>query len=55
MLPGAAAHVRFKSGPMRFVVDKMALEQIFKNISVSLANSRFTKCSTLIYHHPGLA
>jgi hypothetical protein len=40
---------------MGFVVDKMALVQIFKNILVSLAYSCSTKCSTLIYHHPELA
>jgi hypothetical protein len=38
---------------MGFMVDRVALEQVFSDYLVSPANSGSTKCSTLIYH-PGL-
>jgi hypothetical protein len=37
-----------------FVVDKVALDQVYSKYSVSLAKSHFTDCSALIIYHPGL-
>jgi hypothetical protein len=40
---------------MGFVVDKVAMEQVFSSTSVSPANSHFTDCSTfIIIYHPVL-
>jgi hypothetical protein len=36
-----------------FVVDKVALEQVFSETSVSPANSHSTDCSTHIIYHLG--
>jgi hypothetical protein len=42
-------------GHVGFVVDYMALVQVFSDTSVSPAYSYYTKCSTLTYQHqPGL-
>jgi hypothetical protein len=37
-----------------FVVDKVALGQIFSEYFGSPANSHSTDCSTFIIYHPGL-
>jgi hypothetical protein len=37
-----------------FVVDKVALGQVFSSTSVSPANSHFTDCSTIIIIYLGL-
>jgi hypothetical protein len=39
---------------MGFVVDHVALGQVFSEISVSPANSHSADYSTLIIYHPGL-
>jgi hypothetical protein len=37
-----------------FVVDKVALGQVFSDTSVSPANPHSTNCSIIIIDHPGL-
>jgi hypothetical protein len=55
-LPTAAARVRAQvRSCVRFVVNKVALGQVFSSISVSPANSYSTECSIfIIIYHPGL-
>jgi hypothetical protein len=54
-LPTAAAWVRAQSGHVGFVVEKVALGQVFSKYFGSPAGSYSTECSTLIIiYHPEL-
>jgi Zn-dependent M28 family amino/carboxypeptidase len=53
-LPTAAAGFEPGSDHVGFVVDKVALGQVFSDYLVSRANSHSTDCSTLIIYHPRL-
>jgi hypothetical protein len=43
-----------RSGYVGFLLDKMALGQVFSEYFGFLVNSHSTDCSTLIIYHPGL-